>query len=241
MIVVIESCNSLGRWTPANPTLPLVVVAAVASCVSFHGSVALAGPAYSLDWMVFRADVIVEVELELPSKHLGWPAAARAAGSARIARTIYNREGVVLPERFVHLFPFSSASKCWRPTRLKRPVIRSLVFYSPNDDLMGLERNHGGYTSLNPRYTEVVEAIATATAWRSATRPDAGQFSAGEALKRRNAHLRHLAAVFLKSQGVSGVDTEPFKPGQDHPGWPRAECGAATNASDSEGGRPTRR
>ena len=112
-----------------------------------------AGPWYGLETKTIRADVIVEVSLSgkgLPAKPVGF-----LKGRSLIASNPFTVDG---------RWPFSAQSRCWKVVREQKPVY-ALLFYrldakSTGSPIAGVENEAGFYTSLNPYYAELKQAIS---------------------------------------------------------------------------------
>ena len=200
-----------------------LVALCLAGAVIQHPRNAQAGPTYDLAWKVFRADAIVEIELTVLPKSGGWKAANAEARKAKILRTVFKKPGVSAPDDRIRTFPFSNFSACWPEVPTKA---RFLVFYAANDDIMGLENDDGGYSSLNEDYSQIVSAVSAAARWSKDRDGDTGWAPQRKAVRgSKNRYLRGLALWFLKQQGVEGMSEELQKKTVARALAPEATCG----------------
>jgi hypothetical protein len=193
--------------------VPWLVVATLASS---HRAVA--GPWYNLGWKVLRADAIVEVELGRRQAVHG------DAHEAKVLRTVLRKKGISVPDDRIRSFPLPvPSSRCWSRASAK---VRFLVFYSASEDVMGIENSHGGYSSLNKDYAQIVDAVWTAAAWDIGRDRDTGWAPQREAAHEgNNIYLRALAMWFLKEQAADGVNEKLAEEAVAHALAPEASCG----------------
>lgn len=214
----------------------LLLGTALAGSLQFGPEPGFSGPAYPLDAKALGADLVVELEMPFPSRSLGWRAAVRAARAGRVVRTIYRREGAPMPASAIPRFPFSMASRCW-PRKPPVAVIRVLVFLAGGRELAGVETDAGGYSSLNPRYRELVEAVAVASSWTVDSRPDEPRDGPAQALGNPNPYLRFLAARFRARSDPDTAATLQSAPTESS-AWPEAGCGSGRSQPAGGGIRP---
>jgi hypothetical protein len=153
-----------------------------------------AGPYHSFSDRALGADVIVE--LEQPSR-ADKKKAAPQAPPLRVARVLLG-EPAQIDERALSMPPVPDF--CFKRRDPRKPV-RVLEFFKDGHAFGSLDHREGGYTSANPDYDLIVEAVVNVAYWRrqAATQKD-WTHEVDAVGSTKNRYLRYLGALFLTKQ-----------------------------------------
>ena len=201
---------------------------------------AIAGDIVPLAEKVFRADVIVEVQLTFdrpipknwPNRTytpagMGFPDALirRAISLAAVSRVLassIDSARIRIPQS-CHVF--SSGSRCWWNAH-RRKSLRVLLFFAASSDgqlrqIVGVEYETGQYSDLNPEYEALVAAVRAARQWpeERMRAVDASQLWQEQRTVLRahsNPYAVDLVIAFLRvHQGETVINKEIGSPGED--------------------------
>ena len=172
-----------------------------AAALMMRGTVAQAGPAYSLGRKAVCAGAAVEVELHVPKALEGVSpkrARDRAMARARVTATFYGTPAADLPRPLEFYLP----ERTWRQAE-KRGRLRAIVFAGrPTGTptlLFGVE---GVPTDVDPDYAEVRAAVLRYARWRDRRDDPAVLAEAEKTLATTANHsIASLAWTFLCSSG----------------------------------------
>jgi hypothetical protein len=182
---------------PGMRRLALMVGAAA---LTMRGTVAQAGPAYSLGRKAVCAGAAVEVELRVPKalESGASPGRARAMARARVTATFYGTPTADLPRPLEFYLP----ERTWRQAE-KRGRLRAIVFAGrPTGTATLLFGIEGAPTDVDPDYAEVRAAVLRYSRWRDRRDDPAALAEAERTLATTANHsIASLAWTFLCSSG----------------------------------------
>jgi hypothetical protein len=174
-----------------------------------------AGPMFSLPRKALEADVIVELE-QPPAADPRQP-----RPPARVARVLLGDvKKARAPDIRRPKIALNVASACYPPDEATKPR-RSLEFTSN-----GLEHRMGAYTSLNPDYDQIVEAVVNVAYWRqqAATQKD-WTHEVDAVTRSTNRYFRYLGALFLTKQAPgAAARLEPLTHADKDVDLPKLPC-----------------
>lgn len=203
-----------------TPVVPMLLLLALAPSTR-------AGESLSLHDKLARSALVLEVRLpvsgaipsEWPNQHYdpqgwGFPDSLVVAGRAQatVTRVVVGAGGIGALPQPQDFHVFGSASACWWLAH-QRGGLRTLVFLERDGDgwkqVLGTEQEWGGYTDLEPRYDQLVEALSTASGWTDeraqGVAPESLWQDQRQALVGDDPYLLLLAREFLLIHEASGV------------------------------------
>jgi hypothetical protein len=197
-----------------------LVVALVSFFLATGARDALAGPYFTFVGLALDARRIVEVEVTVPPKRDRVWRRGRPYLPARPLRVVFNRDGGQIPPITTEV-----PTACEEPAH-QTGTMRELVFLD-YDPQRGLEHRRGGFTSLNPDYPKIVEAVSIVSGWRARGAADPTwkreiELVTGTA----NPYLKFLGAWFLIKTvgGDAARAVEPMSHASDEIASPAAPC-----------------